>query len=401
MSKKMRFGQKNHAEIESAVKETVPKNTKKTNTSIWKQFMDFCEAKGYQLLQSTPLSELVNILEDYAFNMKKLDGSDYKEHCIKTLWNVTAKMLQEKYFTEYNIVFNPFTDLQFQKARNARNAKRKILQKEIKNQKVSSKALDIKNIYKMVSLWDENCPDGLQRKIFHICSFELAWRGNEAAYSKIHFFKKELDSEGKFMERIEYNTIFSKTNQGGSKQLSTSKWLVKNNQKPEFCPVRLLLMLLSKRGKNITTDRLFITPNPNWQKGPWFKNSPLGVNNLSKWTKTSAEKIGLDTKNNKITNHSHRSSAVSTLAKQGIGEQQLIKITGHSHGQSIKPYLQLDAAHHSNMVEKMRPVEVENRIEGSSFIPFTNSLNTVHHEHQNQQAAVYQNCNFTINNYYK
>lgn len=58
---------------------------------------------------------------------------------------------------------------------------------------------------------------------------------------------------------------------------------------------RLYKKLLSKQGKNITSKRLFMTPNPDWKKnGVWFKNTPVGRNEMSKWTKMSAEISGLD-----------------------------------------------------------------------------------------------------------
>ncbi|KAF5297219.1 hypothetical protein FQR65_LT10035 [Abscondita terminalis] len=44
---------------------------------------------------------------------------------------------------------------------------------------------------------------------------ELAWRGNEGAYSKTDFFKIETSNFGKPTGRIEYNPLFSKTAQGG------------------------------------------------------------------------------------------------------------------------------------------------------------------------------------------
>lgn len=119
----------------------------------------------------------------------------------------------------------------------------------------------------------------------------------------------------------------------------------------------MLRKLLEKRTRFITTDKLFLTPNPNWQninsKG-WFKNMAIGQNSISSWMSESAQKIGIDTKRVKITNHSARASAVSNLAKQGVGEEQLIKVTGHSNAHSIRPYLQMDADHHKKIIESMR-----------------------------------------------
>lgn len=274
--------------------------------------------------------------------------------------------MQEKYFKEYNIKFDPFADIIFKEARDARNSKRKELQVIPEKRKICSVALDRKNILKMAKLWNIDEPEGLQKRFFHIASYELAWRGGEAVNCKIYYFKEEKDQDGTPTGRIEYNTIFSKTAQGGSKKLTDSKWLTKNDTDESICPVQLFNLLLKKRNENITTDRLFLTPNRFWKtihsKG-WYKNVPLGINTISSWTKNSAAKIGLDIINNKITNHSHRASTVSQLAKAGVSDQQLIKITGHSSSQSIKPYLQIDPEHHENLVSNLRENENTTYIE--------------------------------------
>lgn len=102
---------------------------------------------------------------------------------------------------------------------------------------------------------------------------------------------------------------------------------------------------------------MFLTASPFWDKvegGVWYKNSPVGVNEISKWVKSSADRIGLDVKRRKISNHSIRSSAVTSLAKSGVGEQQIMKITGHNNINSIKSYLQLDGEHHQAIINQMR-----------------------------------------------
>lgn len=408
MCETIRFGQRSISEIKSAVEKVIPTNTIKTRSSIWNQFLDFCKERNYEFVSTTTINDIATILEDWAFNMKRKNGEDYKETCVKSIWNTTAKMVQEKYFNDFNISFDPFSDIRFKKARDARNTKRRILQEDLTKQKVSAKALGIQDIYNMALLWDEETPDGLQKKNFHICAFELAWRGNEAAYCKIHYFKEEINIMGNFTGRIQYNPIFTKTTQGGSKSCASSKWLVGNKINTNFCPVRLFKKLLTKRPHQITTDRLFLTPNPNWHKGPWFKNIPLGINSLAKWTKISAEKTGLDTKRNKITNHSNRSSAVSALTKQGVSEQQLIKLTGHASSHSLKPYLQMDPKHHSDLINCMR----NNEQLPSCSVP-TSSINAIvespnlainvsnQNENANKNGIIYQNCTFNIVNNYK
>jgi hypothetical protein len=140
---------------------------------------------------------------------------------------------------------------------------------------------------------------------------------------------------------------------------------------------------------------MFLTPNPNWKittsKG-WYKNVPAGRNQISSWMAESAKKIGIDPKKIKITNHSVRASAVSNLAKQGVGEQQLIKVTGHSNSQSIRPYLQMDQEHHKKIVDIMR-----NKAEPTISTSTTNLQNSLTQTSLDGQSIVYNKCTFNIN----
>jgi hypothetical protein len=151
----------------------------------------------------------------------------------------------------------------------------------------------------------------------------------------------------------------------------------------------------------------------------WYKVVPVGRNVISSWTKDSALKLGLDS--NKITNHSNRSTAVTSLAKSGVNEQQLIKITGHSNTNSIKPYLSMDKQHHSQLIENLRKRSVEQDKnekkhkktksclleETSQIAPMdnvspnhvpTNLTSNVSNEiHNESTPKQYQNCTFYIN----
>lgn len=315
------------------------------------------------------------------------------------MWNSTAKQLQEMCFAKFQLKFNPFSDVEFTAARAARDAKRRSLQKDPTKRKVSAVALTNEEYKTIIEMWDDNEPVGLQRKFFHVISRELAWRGGEGIMAKIEHFAKEIDHQGNFTGRIEYNPVFTKTTQGGSKKLANSKWLIRNKGNLNECPVRLFEKYMEKRG-NLQVDRLFVTSNPNWNeqfsKG-WYKNCPIGKNTITSWLKESASKIGIDIKKTKVTNHSARATAVSSLVKNGVQEEQLIKITGHSNIHSIKPYLQMDAEHHQNIIEAMRS---DNTIENSQ-----NTSQIINSSLQKTTAIqpgshiVYNNCVFNITNY--
>lgn len=191
-----RFGDVPNEEINQEVKNSVPSNTVKTHNSIWKQFMSFCSEKKYVIDKNTTVSTLNLILKNWAWNMRKVNGVEYKEHCVKRMWNIVATKLQETFFVDYNTVFDPFHDIEFKTSRDARNAKRRTLQKQEDKRKTSSTSLKLDEYHKMVSLWDENTPSGLQRKFYLIASMELAWRGGEAFNCMMHYLKPEIDNDG-------------------------------------------------------------------------------------------------------------------------------------------------------------------------------------------------------------
>jgi len=168
-----RFGESSALEIDKNIIKLTPVNTLKARASAWKQFEEFCSERNYTLNQETTLEQLAMIMKDFAFNMRKTDGTDYKEQVVKTLWNTVAKVLQEKYHNEYKVSFNPFKDVIFASARQSRDAKRKQLQCDSSKMKVSAATFSLEEHNKIIDLWDEDTPDGLQRKFYHIVACEL------------------------------------------------------------------------------------------------------------------------------------------------------------------------------------------------------------------------------------
>ncbi|KAJ3622485.1 hypothetical protein MTP99_002992 [Tenebrio molitor] len=130
----------------------------------------------------------------------------------------------------------------YSKHREARDATRRKLQALPEKRTSSAAALSEKEYKKIVQVFDEESPEGLQKKFFLIASYELAWRG-------------------------------------GAKRLTESKWLIPN-ENAELCPVRLYHKLLSKRGNNVKTERMFLTPNPFWNsngKNYWYYWKGIGI----------------------------------------------------------------------------------------------------------------------------
>lgn len=75
-------------EIKDAVAKSTSTNIVKSQKSVWGQFMFFCCDRNYKLCAETSVNELGMIMRDWAYNMKRVNGEDYKESVIKTFWNV-------------------------------------------------------------------------------------------------------------------------------------------------------------------------------------------------------------------------------------------------------------------------------------------------------------------------
>ena len=96
-----------------------------------------------------------------------------------------------------------------QDIRNGKNFK-----KDPRNVKLAPTAtFTLEEHSKMMRLSDENTPEGSQKMFCILASKELAWRGNEAVYAMTYLFKAEKNNCGHFKGHVEYNLIFSKTNQ--------------------------------------------------------------------------------------------------------------------------------------------------------------------------------------------
>uniref|UniRef100_T1IRV3 DUF3504 domain-containing protein n=1 Tax=Strigamia maritima TaxID=126957 RepID=T1IRV3_STRMM len=276
-----RWGDVDVQTIDISIDQPIPTNTRKNHTSIWHQFTEFCSSKNYSLTPVTTTITLNQILKDFAWNMRKTDGTEYKETVIKVLWNTTAKLLQQYYFDNFNIIFNPFNDVEFKTARAARDAKRKKLLSDGTKRKLSlftSSLSDRQEKAKLHKVYDENTPEGLLEKFYKVVAPELGWKNVEGSAAEITHFSREIDYKGNETGRIEYNpaTVWR----------PDCKRLIPNRDDPEVCPVRLFNLVLERRPSHITINRLLLFPNNFWReknsKG-WYKNMPVGKKLINKW----------------------------------------------------------------------------------------------------------------------
>ena len=110
------------------------------------------------------------------------------------MWNVAAKQLQQKYHDEFHKEIDPFKNLIYHEAREARNCKRKELQALPEKRRQSSAALTTEEyLSENNNFVGRKYTRRFAEKIFVIASVELAWRGSEATNCFLHFFRRNAE----------------------------------------------------------------------------------------------------------------------------------------------------------------------------------------------------------------
>ena len=171
---------------------------------------------------------------------------------------------------------------------------------------------------------------------FSIC-FYFGRRGREGwrELTKQSFGIKKDDSGARYV--TEMQTERTKNYQGGSKQKDQTYSDVRmyENSSP-LDPVGSFEFYILHLNSNC--QALFQTPNKHFKKegSLWFRNEPLGKNNIAKLMENISLKAELS---EKYTNHCIRASTVTALFHRGVDTKQICEITKHKDERSLTHYI--------------------------------------------------------------
>lgn len=114
-------------------------------------FLAFCCEREYKLNEYRSLEKLSLILKDCVVNIRK-NGTKFKEATVKTMRNSSCKLLQEKYYKNYNII-DSFDNIVLKLARDASDAMRKNVDAFPCKHKSSSDSLNLSEVNKTILIW--------------------------------------------------------------------------------------------------------------------------------------------------------------------------------------------------------------------------------------------------------
>lgn len=104
------------------------------------KFMMFCVECYYKPDTNNSNEKLASILRHWAFNMRKIDGSYYKQSVIQTIETLLQNQCKKNILVSEKYC-DPSKDIIFKEARTVRDNKRKLLQVVFEKRKISSVAM--------------------------------------------------------------------------------------------------------------------------------------------------------------------------------------------------------------------------------------------------------------------
>ena len=273
---------------------------------------------------------LVFALTCFLSKIKKIDGSEYPG---KTLYDILICIqfhLETIGFGWKLINDGDFSDIKFtldnlMKLRVSQGIGIGVKQAQFLN------AMD-EDVLWNLGLLGQHCPEVLLNTVIFmlgkgcaLCAGKEHYALRRPPYNSQFTFMH--DDEGQVFLRY-CEDIGMKTNRGGIKhrKIKAKQVDVYPAMNPERCPLRVILLYLSKLPKAGTCESFYLQPHKKYNPSSWYQDRPAGVNRLRDCIKDLFFKAGLP---GFYTNHSLRSTAATRMYRCNIDEQLIMEITGH------------------------------------------------------------------------
>ncbi len=278
-------------------------------------------------VEALPGDELDVFLSRFFAGLRKADGSLYTKksmHGIKYGLHRHFKAVKDVDITKSDI---------FRRSHEAYKAMMVKLKKEgkgsVRHKDPVSKE-DMAKIFGSESV-DITTPLGLQNKVFLDIMIYFANRGRENLREmKVDDFVIQTDEQN--LRYIAHRDTLTKARRENEDE-GYSGFMYEIPGSPR-CPVSSFLAY--KAALNPALDLFWQRPKATAPaEGPWYSNSPLGVNTLGNKMKNIAEAAGCG---KKYTNHSLRATTVTVLDHAGVASRDIMSVTGHRSESSLKHY---------------------------------------------------------------
>ena len=248
--------------------------------------------------------------------------SAIQRHLIQPPFNRTISIISDREFKPANLVFTGRLKVNREEGNDTTKHKDVI------------EPGDIARLYDTDTLSNLS-PQALQNKVFFEISLHFARRAKEGMRDlKKSSFAILTDDQGKRYATITHNEK-SKKDKGEKKQFTEKEQRMYAKPGDSRCPVNSLELYLSKLHPDKEEFFQQVSRTATSSCPTWYNGRPIGSNTIA----TFMSRISKAAKLSKVyTNHCIRVTAVTVLSNAGVGETDIISVSGHKNVQSLVPY---------------------------------------------------------------
>ena len=207
----------------------------------------------------------------------------------------------------------------------------------------SKKQADVISIDMEERLWDggylgDDEPQKLLNSLVFCLGLNLALRSGQEHRRLSPDMFTVVEGSDENRSYLLYTEFGSKNNAGGLKDRKVknkSVTIFANLEKTSKCVIHLYAKYMSLRPFDAPPGVLYLQPLSKPKPDCWYQSRPVGHNALNKTVKSLCDKIGAT---GHFTNHSLRRTCATRLYNSGVGEQEIMAITGHRSKDGVRLY---------------------------------------------------------------
>ena len=357
-------------------KNTVSATTADVNT-FTKYLRKLGESRNTEDIQ---FQELNLLLSKFVIEVRRGDGANFEPDTLSSYVRSVQRYLNEK---------GKFVLLkeqpEFRKLQDALGGK----QKELKKQGLGNKPNACREILpseeaKLFVTESFSCKDtlGLQRALWWHISKCFGFRGRDESRSLKWVDVKLAKDPETGNDTLIWTTYRGGKCENGSKEMVLSRKFSPHIQgtHDDFCEIKFCREFATHRPEKMCSPEspFFLAirykVNP-LQDRVWYKNQPLGKNEIGRFMSHAAKQSQLDTSDGRrIANHSVRKTSIGRLLDKNVPESFVIQLSGHKRIESLSSYKAPSFSHQREMSKHLSHSTTLTQPEKEQTSPITSSM---------------------------
>lgn len=342
----VRFGKAlSERQLQDAVANRVPANTKKSTSWGYTVWMEWCNARDIkETIVEMGENRINELMAHFVQEVRRKDGNEYPPGSLTNIVAAVQRYLRENGRPEVSFLDdkNPTYDL----LRKSLDAKLKQLtRKGVGCHKKQAQPITPEMEQ---GIFSRKTGEGLTNVVFWYSSKMFGLRATEEHRQlDVSQFTIGTDQTGKYLRFLGRGC---KNWQGGLHQQKIDPKDLKIYAKPELgerCAVSIFEFYLRLIPANGPFYRRPLVGSP-----PRYSIQVIGVNKLAHIVKNFCEKAGFQ---GYFTNHSGKVTCATELFKQNIDEQLIMKQTGHRSQDAVRRYKRPSVQHQLQVSDILQP----------------------------------------------